>query len=154
MDESQRCDQPGCENPASVNFTQIVNDEATTLHLCESCAAEKGLQTKPPEVNVALTDFLAQLGDTEEAQPVDLDRECEFCGLTLAKFRESGLLGCSHCYVSFESHLKGLLRRVHGGTQHVGKIYQRCVQENCPLKKSIHVDGSGRQNLVGFRYLV
>jgi protein arginine kinase activator len=48
---------------------------------------------------------------------------CAFCGLTFAAFRESGRLGCPHCYASFESHLRGLLRRIHGGTQHVGKVY-------------------------------
>ncbi|MDX1675880.1 MAG: UvrB/UvrC motif-containing protein, partial [Longimicrobiales bacterium] len=32
-------------------------------------------------------------------------------------------LGCSHCYVTFDAHLRGLFRRLHGGTQHVGKIY-------------------------------
>ena len=48
---------------------------------------------------------------------------CGFCGLTFAQFRETGRLGCPHCYSSFENHLRGLLRRIHGGTQHVGKVY-------------------------------
>ena len=38
-------------------------------------------------------------------------------------FKKTGRLGCSHCYVAFEPHLKSLLRRLHGGTQHVGKVY-------------------------------
>src|SRR5688500_5821980 len=48
---------------------------------------------------------------------------CAFCGLTFAKFRETGRLGCPHCYATFETHLRGLLRRIHGGTQHPGQVY-------------------------------
>jgi protein arginine kinase activator len=48
---------------------------------------------------------------------------CPFCGLELDAFKKTGRLGCSHCWVSFESNLKGLVRRLHGGVQHVGKVY-------------------------------
>ena len=47
----------------------------------------------------------------------------DFCGLSFAGFRESGRLGCPHCYATFEGHLRGLLRRIHGATQHIGKVY-------------------------------
>jgi protein arginine kinase activator len=43
--------------------------------------------------------------------------------LTFRDFRESGRLGCPHCYETYASHLQRLLRRVHGSTQHVGKVY-------------------------------
>ena len=52
-----------------------------------------------------------------------LNRTCSFCSLSFAGFRESGRLGCPHCYTTFEFYLKNLLRRVHGGVQHVGKVY-------------------------------
>jgi protein arginine kinase activator len=32
-------------------------------------------------------------------------------------------LGCPHCYSVYEPQLRGLLRRIHGATQHVGKVY-------------------------------
>ena len=38
-----------CDNchdrTAAIHLTQIVNNSVTTLHLCEPCAAEKGVQT-------------------------------------------------------------------------------------------------------------
>ena len=43
--------------------------------------------------------------------------------MRLEEFKQSGRLGCPHCYVTFESQLKTLLRRLHGSTQHVGKVY-------------------------------
>ena len=109
--------------PATVNLTQIENNEMFSYHLCEDCAAEKGLETtSEPSGSSPLPDFLAQIGDEPRGEG-DPDSECSFCGLTLTVFRETGRLGCPHCYETFESHLRRLLRRVHGGTKHVGKIY-------------------------------
>jgi protein arginine kinase activator len=109
---------------AVVHLTQIVDDQMKTLHLCEKCAAEQGLETSTVPENFALTDFLAQMGpegkgSTEEAT----DRTCSFCGLTFGEFKETGRLGCPHCWTSFEGELRGLVRRIHGSSQHLGKVY-------------------------------
>ena len=37
-----------------------------TSHLCEQCAAAKGLETAEGPTNFPLTDFLAQMGDAPE----------------------------------------------------------------------------------------
>src|SRR3990172_7810042 len=117
------CDNCG-SGDAVVHLTQIVNNEMTTFHLCEKCAAEKGLETAPEAVNFPLTDFLAQMGEGSPVSPeVPADVRCSFCGLSFQDFRETGRLGCPHCYTSFEPHVRGLLRRIHGGTQHMGKVY-------------------------------
>lgn len=119
------CDNCG-SGDAVVHLTQIVNNEMSTFHLCEKCAAEKGLETTPEPVNFPLTDFLAQMGETQTSCPEPSDSSataCSFCGLTFKDFRDTGRLGCPHCYTSFEGSLRGLLRRIHGGTQHMGKVY-------------------------------
>ena len=115
------CDNCGSK-PATVNLTQIENNEMSSYHLCEDCAAQKGLEATTEPSSSPLPDFLAQIGD-EPREEEDSDNECSFCGLTFAAFRETGRLGCPHCYETFEAHLRRLLRRVHGGTKHVGKIY-------------------------------
>ena len=115
------CDNCGSK-PATVNLTQIENNEMFSYHLCEDCAAEKGLEVTSGPSSSPLPDFLAQIGD-EPGEQDNLAHECSFCGLTFSDFREPGRLGCPHCYETFESHLRQLLRRVHGGTKHVGKIY-------------------------------
>ncbi|HXV86162.1 MAG TPA: UvrB/UvrC motif-containing protein [Gemmatimonadales bacterium] len=119
-----QCDQCG-ERPAAIHLTQIVNNAVTQAHLCETCAAEKGIQTTASVAKFPLSDFLASLGKGEgKAEAASAASEpCSFCGGTLADFRETGRLGCSHCYVSFESHVRDLLRRLHGSTQHVGEVY-------------------------------
>lgn len=117
------CDNCG-SGDAVVHLTQIVNNEMSTFHLCDKCAAEKGLEPTPEPVNFPLTDFLAQMGEAGGTHPTPEPTEaCTFCGLTFAVFKETGRLGCPHCYATFETHLRGLLRRIHGGTQHIGKVY-------------------------------
>jgi protein arginine kinase activator len=114
------CDHCG-ENEAVIHLTQIVDNQMSTYHLCEGCAAEKGLEPGIQTGNFPLTDFLAQMG---KGLTSDSSADtCAYCQLRLEEFKKTGRVGCSHCYVAFESHLRGLLRRLHGSTQHVGKVY-------------------------------
>jgi protein arginine kinase activator len=113
------CDNCG-QNEAIIHLTHIEDNQVSTKHLCEDCAAEKGLQPGESAENFPLTDFLAQVGKAPDATP---SSPCPFCGLKYEEFKKAGRLGCPQCYVSFEPNLKGLLRRLHGGTQHVGKVY-------------------------------
>ena len=119
-------DKPVCEkcgeSEAKIQLTTIVNNKATKRHLCEQCAAAEGVDNTAVPANFPLTDFLAQMGEMQGPSAAG-EATCAFCGLTFAKFRETGRLGCPHCYATFETHLRGLLRRIHGGTQHQGKVY-------------------------------
>ena len=115
------CESCG-DHEAVIHLTEIKNNQMSMTHLCEKCAAAKGVEAAEGPPKFPLTDFLAQMGDVSEPSP-PTEATCEFCGLTFAQFRETGRLGCPHCYASFEDHLRGLLRRIHGGTQHVGKVY-------------------------------
>lgn len=113
------------EREAAIHLTQIVNNAVKTLHLCEQCATEKGVHTGASVAKFPLSDFLASLGkgDTAAVQPESDTLVCEFCHASLKDFRESGRLGCPHCYETFETHLRDLLRRLHGSSQHVGEVY-------------------------------
>ena len=46
------------------------------------------------------------------------------CGFTQADFKKTGRLGCSACYVTFGEGLNTLLKAMHKGTEHVGKLPQ------------------------------
>lgn len=112
------------ERPAAVHLTQIVNNSVTTVHLCEECAAEKGVQTAATVAKFPLSDFLATLGkETAGGAAANETERCGFCNGSLQDFRESGRLGCPHCYETFAPHLRNLLRRLHGSSQHVGEVY-------------------------------
>jgi protein arginine kinase activator len=118
------CDQ--ChEREAVIHLTQIVNEQVTTLHLCERCAAEKGVESPSGVVKTPLGSFLAAMGkNLPETVSAPLAGDaCGRCGGSLQDFRESGRLGCPECYRSFEVPLRDLLRRLPGSTHHVGERY-------------------------------
>lgn len=117
-----RCDN--CkERDAVINLTQVEHDTKVTLHLCEQCAQEKGIETGTTALKSTLGTFLSAMGKgTNLPVPADTVR-CPSCGATLSDFRESGRLGCAHCYQAFAEQLRDLLRRLHGSSQHVGERY-------------------------------
>jgi protein arginine kinase activator len=120
----QQCDN--ChEREAAIHLTQIVDNSVTTLHLCAQCAADKGVQTSASVAKFPLSDFVASVGKGAAAAlpPGESVEPCGFCSATLQDFRETGRLGCPHCYTTFETHLRDLLRRLHGSSHHVGEVY-------------------------------
>jgi protein arginine kinase activator len=50
------------------------------------------------------------------------DVSCPTCGITYAEFRQKTRLGCANDYEVFRKALVPLLEKIHGGTQHGGKI--------------------------------
>ena len=116
------CDQ--CrEREAVIHLTQIVNDQVTTLHLCERCAADKGVESPASVTKTPLGTFLAAMGKEAEIPAPKTADTCSRCGGSLQDFRESGRLGCPECWRAFETPLRDLLRRLHGSTHHVGERY-------------------------------
>jgi len=102
---------------------ELVGEAVQQVHLCEKCAAERGLPTtiampKP----TAIGDFLSSVQNQVSAMPGDAAR-CAYCGTSLRDFRASGRLGCAQCYGAFEQSLRDLLRRVQGNVKHMGRQY-------------------------------
>lgn len=114
-----RCDSCGNDD-AVVQLTTVKDKESRVLHLCSGCAAEQGVEVAAALPSAPLADFLAQMGKGVGEAGAAQGR-CPGCGLTPAQLKQTGRLGCSTCYSHFEPHLRGLLRRLHGGTQHLGK---------------------------------
>lgn len=121
MMQCQNCN----ERPAAIHLTQIENNSVTSVHLCEQCAHEKGIETQASVAKFPITDFLASMGKGAMGHlpPGDSAVACNLCGASLQDFRDSGRLGCPQCYQSFRPQLKALLRRLHGASQHVGERY-------------------------------
>ena len=122
------------EREAVIHLTQIVNEQVTTLHLCERCAAEKGVESPGAAPKTPLGTFLAAMGqELPEQTPAPRNGDtCPRCGGSLQDFRETGRLGCSDCYRSFDVPLRDLLRRLHGSTHHMGERYAEGVGSAAP----------------------
>jgi len=123
-----KCQECG-KRPATLHFTKIVNGEKTELHICETCAREKGELLPGTSSGFSIHNLLSGLLDFEPQNPNPAARpqavKCDTCGMTYAQFSKIGRFGCSDCYKHFSERLDPLLKRVHGNTVHVGKVPKR-----------------------------
>ena len=110
---------------ATVFLTQIVEGKMQKVNLCEACSKEKGV-TDP--VGFALADLLLGLGAAQEMERGGSVQKCPVCGFSQADFKKTGRLGCGACYQTFGDGLASLLKGMHKGTAHVGKIPARAQQ--------------------------
>lgn len=109
------------EKEATVHLTQIAAEKMQKVDLCEECAKQKGVNDP---AGFSLADMLLGLGASQEMEQAAGGNElkCPHCGFTQADFKKAGRLGCAHCYETFSEGLEGLLKTMHKGTRHKGKI--------------------------------
>lgn len=109
------------EKNATVHLTQITGEKMQKVDLCEECAKTKGVND---QTGFSLADLLLGLGASQELEQSvgGTEAKCPQCGFTHADFKKSGRLGCSECYETFAEGLGGLLKSMHKGTRHVGKV--------------------------------
>lgn len=115
------CDVCKC-NDATVFLTQILEGKMQKVNLCDACSKEKGVQDP---TGFALADLLLGIGAAEEIEKGAPTQKCPVCNYTQADFKKTGRLGCSTCYLTFSEGLNTLLKAMHKGTEHVGKLPQR-----------------------------
>lgn len=125
-------------NEATIHLTEIVNDQMVEVHLCETCAQEKGTEFK---THFNVNDLLSGLTDLAKEVTAD-DRavaKCQNCGLSYEEFGRTGRLGCAECYESFSKLLWPLIKRVQHSLQHSGKRPSRLapppIRANQDLKE-------------------
>jgi len=109
------------EREATVHLTQIADDKIQKVDLCEECAKTKGVNDP---TGFSLADLLLGLGASQEIEQSAGGGElkCPRCGFTQADFKKAGRLGCPECYRTFAEALSGLLKTMHKGMRHVGKV--------------------------------
>ena len=126
---------------AEVFLTQIVEGKMQKVNLCKACSNDRGVDDP---TGFALTELLAGLGtSTETEKPASASgshthgsgstealtvTKCPVCGFTQADFKKTGRLGCSACYQTFSDHLGNLLKAMHKGTRHTGKLPVRIAR--------------------------
>jgi protein arginine kinase activator len=130
-------------NDANIVFTQIINSEKKVMHICQSCAKNKGLTvevTSNPENVKSIFDKVADAAKENDkskkvkAEPVP-DITCPSCDLTFAEFKEDGLFGCSECHVAFQEHLPRILKQIHGAAVHNGKAPSELTEDAVAKKE-------------------
>src|ERR1043166_4491736 len=124
------------QNVATVHLTQMVEGKTKKVDLCEACSKEKGVDDP---TGFSLTDLLLGLGAAQEmaqAAAGGPELKCPSCGFAQADFKKTGRLGCMECYTTFAEGLEGLLKSMHKGTKHVGKVPHQ-LQQNRDLSEKL-----------------
>lgn len=103
------------KNVATYNRIDEINGERFETHLCQSCYINLfgGLNSMN-----TVGDIDALLFGT----PSFGRKKCPVCGTSYSDYERTGLLGCASCYDVFKEELMPTVKRIHGKTQHVGKI--------------------------------
>lgn len=132
----QNCHQ----NEATVHLTQIVDGKAEKYHLCEACAAQKGIDVHADPVDLGgmmekLKNQLAHLKeDLEAPRAAPGPAVCPSCGMTRTEILKKGRLGCDRCYETFAAEMLPVVVSLQHGDQHLGKVPRR---SSARLKNSV-----------------
>ena len=117
------------EKLATVHLIQVINGQKIENHLCESCASKKGGLIFDPSQKFSLPNLLGGMfGSVYGVQDMPAKgkpAQCPNCGVSFMDIKQVGKLGCSECYKFYEQEMEASLRRIHGNSQHSGKIPRR-----------------------------
>ncbi len=112
----QRCKK----NEATTHLKQNINGNISEFHLCNECAMEEGFGEIINPFSFNFSDMLSSVFSNLALE--NKVHRCPSCGAAFADIVEAGKLGCSECYSVFYDELMPTLQRIHGRTQHIGKI--------------------------------
>lgn len=111
-----KCEQCN-KHEATVLFRHIVESKKRTTRLCSSCASKiEGIDAESPHAGDKKPTVSAINSDNSTSAEV-----CPTCGATYEDFKKTGRLSCADCYVTFETQVDRLLKRLHGAVKHCGK---------------------------------
>jgi protein arginine kinase activator len=110
------------EKEATIHLTQVVDGEIKKLHLCEACAAKKGIDFQGP---LSITDILLGMGIQKPSETASAERTCPRCHMRRTDFKKTGRFGCAACYDAFAEELPPLLKAMHRSDHHTGKVPSR-----------------------------
>ena len=120
------CEDCGAR-PAKFHLMTIINGDRVERNLCPACMAKH--QKQIPGIDFSnLAGILNSILEKKTGEDQAKNEEeyegyvCEQCGMTYQEFQKCGMLGCANCYQAFKEPMTALLQRVHGNTQHAGRV--------------------------------
>ena len=122
-----------CDLKATVFLTQLVEGQMKKVCLCDSCAKQRGV-TDPTGFSLAdllLGGVAGGPGTAPAGMPfssIGGGKHCPTCGFTIDDLRRVRRFGCAECYKVFSDEFAPMLRGMHKGISHVGKVPQGLME--------------------------
>ena len=111
---------------AVVRIRQIIGNESKEMHLCETCAREKGILGNEGGVGDGVAWLLQGLFEKVPSKTSHAVA-CPVCGTRFRDIRESNRIGCSQCYMTFTKDLRRIMKSSGAGKTHKGKLPNRVL---------------------------
>ncbi len=111
------------KNEATTHLKRIINGETAETHLCSHCASAMGYGSMFSGMGLSLGDlFSGFFGDVPVSKLSNRVIRCEKCGCSFDDIAKNGKVGCADCYRIFFDKLRPSIQRIHGKTEHQGKL--------------------------------
>lgn len=106
-----KCEKCG-KYEANTYYEENINGQVKHMHLCADCASNM-------HINQSFAPLLSNFFDFVPAAVYAQPRQCPVCGQTENTLRQSGTVGCAHCYDTFSDILLPYIRQIHGADRHI-----------------------------------
>lgn len=128
------------KNQASIKISEIRNGAHSEKNLCTDCAymSAGGSMNFDDIVQGFLNSLINQnyVNITPKEKESEFkEKACPNCGSTFREISQTGKIGCSVCYETFEKELTGVINSIQGSTVHQGKFPKKSGADIIFLKK-------------------
>lgn len=132
-----KCQNCG-KNEATVDYTQVIDDNKLHLHLCNKCANEMKIGMDFVfDMDDVFSSFFNGFPNMKKMNELEM-LKCKTCGSTYVDFKNTGKLGCADCYETFGNDLDSVLKRLHGNNRHIeGKKKEMADEQKSTVENKI-----------------
>ena len=111
---------------AVIHIQQIIGKERMDLHLCESCALERGIAGNEEKSELSISNLLTGLIDLRHMKGLR-NKVCPRCDSSLEEIKKHERVGCGECFIVYSNEIRSFLNKMVGKTQHKGKYPKRLL---------------------------
>jgi protein arginine kinase activator len=133
------------QRQAEIAIREESEGETREWYVCQACAGvgepiEKKLASMVEMIFDVALGLVARPAGVQAASDGPV---CPVCGMTRETFRKRERLGCEACYTAFRRDTEAMIRDMHVGSRHVGKVpagaaaARTCAELERALKRAV-----------------
>lgn len=109
---------------AVIHIQQVIGKERIDLHLCDTCALERGISSSEERIELSISSLLHGLVDLRKMKGTK-EKACPQCGSTWELIGKRQKTGCGECYTTFNKEIQAFFKQMVEKAQHRGKLPKR-----------------------------